>query len=139
MAQPTARWEGDNLREIEVLLRLHDAKAYAHGETLHISGQGIYITLSPGDSLIREGDRLGVLRRVVDASDPEIIWTGVNVTDMARFLSGYEIRVELFGNTMFIHDLQGREKPARLEPGDKLIERGGQLIVSKAGRDHRIQ
>lgn len=139
MAQPTARWEGDNLREINHLLRLHDATAYAHGETLHISGKGIYITLSPGDSLIRDGDRLGVLRRPVEAADPEITWTGMNVGPMAEFLSGYQIRVELFGNTIFIHDLNGREKPVRIEPGDKLIERGGQLIVSKAGRDHQIQ
>lgn len=139
MSNPTAQWTGNNIVEIQQLLRFHDAIALKDGDRCYISAEGLNITLNPGDRLIREGDRLGVLRPATAAPDPEITWTGNNVEPMAQFLGGFEIRVELFGNTLFIHDLHGREKPARVNPGDKLIKHGGRVIVSKAGKDHRIQ
>jgi hypothetical protein len=139
MANPTAQWKGDNIGEIEMLLMFHDATAVKDGDRCYIMAEGLSITLNLGDSLIREGDQLGVIRPAIDAPDPEITWTGQNVEPMARFLAGYKIRVELRGSTLSIHDLQGREPPAVLTPGDKLIERGGKVVVSKAGKGHRLQ
>lgn len=138
MANPTVQWKGDNLSEVEHLLRDHEASATKLGEVCYIMGEGLSIKLEPGDRIILDGDQLGVSRPAMKLPDPEVTWTGNNVYEMSRFLSDFQVGCELRGNTLYIHDLRGREKPARLDPGDKLINRNGTPVVSKAGRDHRI-
>ena len=60
---PSAQWKVDNLPEIEDLLESHVAVVETSGDQLRIRGPaGLEIVLAPGDCLIREGDRLGVLR-----------------------------------------------------------------------------
>lgn len=85
MANPTVQWNGDNLPEVERLLRLHEASAFKHGDQLHILGEGLSILLNLGDQLIIDGDRLGVLRPPTKAANPEITWDGNNVFEMSRF------------------------------------------------------
>ena len=139
MALQTIRWNGENLAEVKRLLQMHTANASKHGDILCITDEGLGITLNLGDELLLNGDQLGVRRPVTNVPDPEITWDGNNVFEMSRFISGWKVRCELKGNTLYIHDLSGREKPACLNPGDKLIDRNGTPVVSKAGRDHRIQ
>lgn len=56
-------WRGDNPGDVDMLLRNHVAEGYKQGEEMRIIGLGgLDILLNPGDKLIREGDRLGVLR-----------------------------------------------------------------------------
>ncbi len=138
MANPTVKWTGDNLKDVERLLRRHDAQAYKHGDVLHITGEGLYISLSLGDQLILDGERLGVIRPATKVAETEIIWDGNNVFEMSRFLSPFNVRCELIGRTLLVHDMTRGEEPARLEPGDKLIERGSMIVLSKAGKDHLI-
>ncbi len=139
MANPTVQWKGDNLPEVQNLLRDHEAHATKLGEVCYITAEGLNIKLDPGDQIIRSGDQLGVIRPVTKAPDPEITWDGNNVFEMSRFLCEHQVRCELRGYTLYIHDLRGIEQPAGLEPGDKIINRNGMLVVSKAGRDHRLQ
>jgi hypothetical protein len=135
----TIRWNGENLAEVQRLLQAHTVHASKHGDILCIIDEGLGITLNLGDELLLNGDQLGVRRLEVKLPDPEIIWDGNNVFEMSRFLSGWGVRCELRGTTLYIHDMSGREKPACLNPGDKIIDRNGTHVVSKAGRDHRIQ
>lgn len=139
MSRATVEWKGDNLKEIEHVLRRHVVHAEKEGTRCLITGADeMNLSLELGDRIAVEGDKLGIFRRnPVNQPDPEVIWTGSNVEQMARFLQGYEVRVELIADVLCIHDANGREKPAILNRGDKLIERGGMLIVSKAGKDHR--
>ena len=139
MPNPTVQWKGDNLAQVQNLLRLHEATASKQGDLLMVVAEGLALTLNLGDQLVINGDQLGVIRPASKLPDPEITWDGMNVIEMSRFLSGWDVRCELRGNTLYIHDTKGRDKPAVLNPGDKLINRNGTPVLSKAGRDHRIQ
>lgn len=139
MANPTAQWNGDNLAELQHLLRLHDATAAKYGDQVLITGEGLAVTLNLGDQVVISGDQIGVIRPATKTPDPEVTWDGNNVFEMSRFLSAFEVRCELKGRTLFIHDLRGIEKPARIEPGDKVISRNGTPVVSKAGKHHILQ
>lgn len=139
MANQTIRWNGENLAAVKRMLEMHTANASKHGDVLCITDDGMGITLNLGDELILNGDQLGVRRPAARLPDPEITWDGMNVYEMSRFVSQWRVRCELRGNTLSILDLEGRNKPAVLNPGDKLIDRNGTPVVSKAGRDHRIQ
>jgi hypothetical protein len=139
MANPTVQWKGDNLLEVERLLYSHEAVATKHGDVLVITGEGLGIMLNLGDQLVLDGDQLGVIRPPSKVPDPEITWDGNNVFEMSRFLADFEVWCELKGNTLYIHDQARREKPACLNPGDKLINRNGMPVVSKAGVHHRLQ
>jgi hypothetical protein len=135
--RPTAQWNGDNAQEIEHLLRHHVARADKDGDCCHIIGlQGLDIRLNPGDRLVVEGDRLGVLRTAITAPDPTITWEGANVPEIARFLSTFKVRLDVIGNTLFIYG-EGENAPAVLNRGDRLIQRQGMIVVSKAGKEHR--
>ena len=62
-APPSVQWKVDNLDEIEHLLRFHEFRCRPDGDDLLIQGYGGLNThLAPGDSLILDGDRLGILR-----------------------------------------------------------------------------
>lgn len=140
MPRATAQWKGDNAREIEHLLRRHVAHAEKAGDLCRITGANkLDITLNLGDRVVVDGDRLGVFRQTTQTRpDPEVLWTGINMADVAKFLIGYDVRVEVIGDTIFIHDARGHEKSLALKRGDKLIERSGMLIHSRGGKDHRV-
>jgi len=63
MTKPNAQWRLDNLDEIEAMLEPFQARCRADGDDLLIQAWGGLDThLSPGDSIILDGDRLGILR-----------------------------------------------------------------------------
>ena len=63
MTQPNAQWRIDNIADIENLLSEHVVSLEKHGDQLRIRApDGLEIILNPGDCLLRDGDRLGVMR-----------------------------------------------------------------------------
>lgn len=138
MSRATVEWKGDNEQEIERLLREHLARADRECDQCRIRGiDGLNITLNPGDRIMVEGDRLGVLREVNGAADPTITWDGRSLPAMVKFLATYKVRLDVIDVTLFIYG-EGEPQPAVLQPGDRLIERRGMIVVSKAGKDHRV-
>lgn len=65
---PWAQWrpEGDltdNLVEVEQLLSAHHARCKRIGDDLLVQAWGgMNVTLGPGDCLVLDGDRLGIVR-----------------------------------------------------------------------------
>ncbi len=60
---PNVQWQVDNLHEIMSLLSGHMATIEQSGDACRIRGpMGLEIVLQPGDCLVRDGDRLGVVR-----------------------------------------------------------------------------
>lgn len=60
---PNVQWKVDNINEIDALLVDHVATLEVSGDQLRIRGPGgLEIILSPGDCLLRDGDRLGTVR-----------------------------------------------------------------------------
>ena len=60
---PNVQWKLDNLDEIEKLLEPFHARCARDGDDLLIQAWGGLSTwLSPGDCVILDGDRLGILR-----------------------------------------------------------------------------
>lgn len=131
-------WTGDNAQEIESLLREHVARADKEGDLCHLRGlNGLDLTLTPGDHLTIEGDRLGIFRQGKPAPEPTVTWTGINMAEIAQFISGFHVsKVEVVGNSLMLYAI-GDERPSVVDRGDMLINRGGWLVVSKAGKDHR--
>lgn len=65
---PNVQWKLDNLEEIENLLAPFHARCRQDGDDLLIQAWGGLNThLSPGDCLILDGDRLGILRAPADS------------------------------------------------------------------------
>lgn len=135
--RPTVQWKGDNAPEIEKLLNAFVVRADKDGNRCRLIGlKGLNIVLEPGDSVTIEGLRLGVLRSSrKSAPDPEITWEGGNLAAVAEFLKTFKVRLDVVGVGLFLYS--NREPPIVLAPGDKLIKRHGQIVVSKAGKDHR--
>ena len=67
---PNVQWRVDNIEEIEHLLRDHEARCRVDtGDRLLLQTWGGLDThLNPGDCLILDGNRLGILRAQVDSS-----------------------------------------------------------------------
>jgi hypothetical protein len=58
--------------------------------------------------------------------------------EIAQFISGFHVaNVEVIGNTLMLY-AAGDTNPTTVKPGDRLVSRGGWLVVSKAGKDHRV-
>jgi hypothetical protein len=134
--RPTAQWKGDNAQEIEHLLRDFVVRADCDGDRCRLIGlKGLNILLEPGDSVIVEGSRLGVLRQSRHTPNPEVTWEGSNLEAVAAFLERWKVRLEVVGVGLFLYS--GREPPIVLALGDKLIQRHGRIVVSKAGKDHQ--
>jgi hypothetical protein len=137
LMRPTVQWNGENAEQIEHLLRNHVARADKEGDRCRIRGiDGLNITLGLGDRLVIEGDRLGVLRSAKATADPTITWDATNLAAIVQFLAAYKVRFDVVFETLFIYG-EGETQPAVLNKGDRLIERKGVVIVSKAGKDHR--
>jgi hypothetical protein len=134
--RPTVQWKGDNTGEIEHLLRDHLVRADKAGDKLQVHGIGLNIELSLGDSLIVEGDRLGVLRAATTQPLKEayVTWKGDNVAEMARFMSDYKVDFMVTGELLSVI---GKEVSVVLARGDRLVKRDGQIVVSMAGKQHR--
>ena len=63
MTTPTAQWKGDNQAEIENLLSAFVVRTDRFKDDLLITGiNGMNIELHPGDCIIVEGERLGIVR-----------------------------------------------------------------------------
>lgn len=135
-SKQTLQWNGDNLLEVENLLDSHVTKASASNGALRLIGMGgLDITLSTGDTLIVDGDRLGVIResRKSEKGQSFVIWKGANIEEFASFLKYYKVRMAVAGDHLLVY---GGTKPLILKRGDRLINREGQIIVSVAGKDH---
>ena len=62
MVRPSAQWRLDNQHEIEALLAEYVVTTERSGDSLLITGiNGMEVELKPGDCLITENGRLGVL------------------------------------------------------------------------------
>lgn len=134
--QPTVQWQGDNVQEIEQLLRHHLARADKEGDKLLVRGLGLKLQLELGDSLILDGNRLGIRR--AETAEPlkatYATWKGDNVSEIARFMTDYKVEFMVSGERL--HVLAGKNSVV-LKRGDRLIHRDGQVIVSVAGKQHR--
>jgi len=63
MTYPNVQWRLDNLDEIEAMLEPFHARCRQDGDDLLIQSIGGLDThISPGDCLLLDGDRLGILR-----------------------------------------------------------------------------
>jgi len=128
------QWRGDNAHEADRLVsHLHQARADKDGSKLRVVGLGLNVELDLGDSLILDGDRLGILRASTEKPTAEtwITWQGNNREKVATFLKAYQVRLEQDGRRL---KLYGDRTPVpwfTLDLGDRLIKRDGQIIVSK--------
>jgi hypothetical protein len=135
--QRTVQWTGDNAAEIESMLSDHVARADKYGDRCVIIGiNGMHVDLELGDSIVVDGDHLGVIRhkKGTPVADPEMIWDG-NTQRMAAFLIDFELAIEVIGDDLYLRGT-GERKPVVVKRADKLIKRHGNLIVSRAGKDH---
>jgi hypothetical protein len=134
------QWQGDNVAEVERMLAGHLVRADKEGDLLKLTGIGISTEIKPGDSVVLERDRLGV-RRAHDLTrrtkETWVTWQGNNLDKCKEFLKAYKVRFEVQGNKL---GLFGDESPLPwfiLKPGDRLVKRGGEIVISVEGRDHR--
>ena len=133
------QWRGDNLGDIDRLLAHHHATAHVQtGQKLLIRGaDGLSLEIDIGDSIILEGDRLGIDRVTIAVKTESITWTGDNVQDIAEFVRNHEVSPRVIGSGLQL--LCEGEEPVHLRRGDKLEIRGGRfLCVSRGGQDHRV-
>lgn len=135
MAYPTVQWNGENAAEIERLLSAHLARADKHGDKLQLIGIGLNIELSLGDSIMLDGDRLGVVRAGAPLPPERITWDGTNVLAFNEFLQPYGVWMLVEGEMLSIYG--GSTLFAVLNRGDFIEKRNGQMHVSRAGKDHR--
>jgi hypothetical protein len=135
--QKTVQWTGDNASEIEAMLVAYVVRADKVGDCCHIIGiDGMHVELELGDAIVVDGDHLGVIRHAkgTPVADPEITWDG-NAQTVAQFLISFDIGLEVVGADLYIKG-KGERRPVRIERGDKIIKRHGNLVVSRAGKDH---
>jgi len=67
---PNVQWKVDNIEQIEKLLEQHETRVKQIDDNLLIQGWGgLNIMLEPGDCLMLDGDRLGIVRAVSGAAN----------------------------------------------------------------------
>jgi hypothetical protein len=138
VVRQSVQWQGDNADQIERLLREHVARADKEGDQCRIRGvDGLNIVLELGDRITIDGDRLGVLRKAVADAEPMVVWTGTNLREIAEFLKTFQVRLDVVGQTLFVYEIFNAQPAVLLQPGDRMIDRANQIIVRKAGKDHR--
>jgi hypothetical protein len=135
MPSPTIRWNGDNAAEVERLLSNHLARADKHGDKLQLIGIGLNVELNLGDTLVLDGDRLGIVRANAGAVQDFVTWTGANLPAFEEFLKPYGVNLLVEGERLSIYG--GFQHIATLNRGDRVERKNGQIIVSRAGKDHR--
>ena len=135
MRFPTVQWTGDNAQEIERLLANHLARADKHGDKLTLIGIGLSLELSLGDSIMLDGDRLGVVRAGNPIPPDTITWDGTNVPAINEFLEAAGVWLLVEGEILSIYG--GNTPIASLNRGDRIEKTAGQITISRAGKDHR--
>lgn len=140
MRGQVVQWKGDNAHEIERMLASHQVRADKEGDKLKVVGIGINVEVGLGDSVVLDKDRLGI-RRSHDLTrrtkETWVTWQGNNLDKVRDFLKTYKVRIEVQDSKL---GLFGDDSPLPwfiLKRGDRLINRGGEIIVSVEGRDHR--
>jgi hypothetical protein len=128
-------WEGDNSAEVEQLLGNHLARADKVGDKLRLVGIGLHVELSLGDTLLLDGDRLGISRKGAGIAECFVTWDGTNVPAFVEFLKPYGVGLLVEGEQLSIY--ADFHHVATLNRGDRVERKDGQLVVSRAGKDHR--
>ena len=73
MAQPNAQWKIDNQQELEKILVDFAVQFERSGDHLLITGpMGLEIELEPGDCVMIEGERIGVVRVPKDSKTEKL-------------------------------------------------------------------
>jgi hypothetical protein len=135
MKFPTIQWTGDNVAEIERALADHLARADKHGDKLHLIGIGLNVELGLGDSILMDGDRMGIVRAGAPMPLTEITWDGTNVPAINDFLDATGVWLLVEGEILSIYG--GNQLFAALNRGDRIEKKAGQIVISRAGKDHR--
>lgn len=135
----TMIWNGENVADVERFLSAHLVRADKHGDKLTLIGIGLNVELGLGDSIMLDGDRLGIVRAGAPAPTalyPEmVVWAGNNLPDFDTFLKPYGVSLLVEGERLSIYG--GFQHIATLNRGDRIEKRNGQMHVSRAGKDHR--
>jgi hypothetical protein len=132
------RWTGNNTRNVSKLLESHMARAEPDGGRLHLVGMGLNTHISVGDTVMIDGDRLGIKRaKPLPTVDPYVTWEGDNLLEVDDFLKLYGVRLEVMNDRLNIHALH--ELIASLGRGDRITKANdGNIVVSRAGQHHRV-
>ena len=131
------RWMGNNTSAINRLLDEHMARAEPDGGRLHIVGMGLNTHISVGDTVIVEGDRLGIKRvKPLPVVDPFVTWEGDNVLEIDDFLKLYGVRLEVMSDILNI--FAGPDLMASLGRGDRITKSNGNVVISRVGEHHRV-
>ena len=133
MKGQVVQWRGDNAQEADQLLSAHLARADKDGSKLRVVGLNVNVELELGDSLIVDGDRLGILRASTEKPTAEtwVTWQGNNLQKAKDFLKAYQVRLEQDGRRLRLYGDRSQTPWFVLDLGDRLIKRDGQIIVSK--------
>jgi hypothetical protein len=128
-------WDGDNAAEVEQLLGQHLARADKAGDKLTLIGIGLSVELALGDTVLLDGERLGIVRAGVGIPEDFITWNGSNLPAFEAFLKPYGVNLLVEGERLSIYG--GFQHIATLNRGDRVERKNGQMVVSRAGKDHR--
>lgn len=130
-------WMGNNTSAVNRLLDEHMARAEPDGGRLHIVGMGLNTHISVGDTVMVEGDRLGIKRaKLLPTVDPFVTWEGDNLLEIDDFLKLYGVRLEVMSGILNIY--AGHELMATLARGDRATKSNGNVVISRAGQHHRV-
>jgi hypothetical protein len=135
MGRPTVQWTGENAAEIESLLTSHLVRADKHGDKLTLIGIGLNVELNLGDTVLLDGDRLGIVRAGVGIPEDFVTWAGDNLPAVEAFLQPYGVSLLVEGERLSIYG--GFQHIATLNRGDRVERKSGQMVVSRVGKDHR--
>jgi hypothetical protein len=131
------RWMGNNTEAVNKLLAEHHARAEPDSGRLHLVGIGLNTHISVGDTLLVEGERLGIKRSKADPQIAKYVtWAGDNVLEIDDFLTLYGVRLEVMNERLNVY--AGQNLMASLGRGDRITKAdAGNIIVSLAGQHHR--
>jgi hypothetical protein len=133
----SVRWTGNNTRDINRLLESHMARAEPDGGRLHLVGIALNTHICVGDTVMVEGDRLGIKRaKPLPVVDPFVTWEGDNLLEIDDFLKLYGVRLETMSERLNI--FAGPELMASLGRGDRVTKANGNVVISRAGQHHRV-
>lgn len=131
-------WDGDNVAQVEQLLGQHLARADKSGDKLRLIGIGLNVELNLGDTVLLDGDRLGIVRANAGIPDlyPEmVVWAGDNLPAFEEFLKPAGVHLLVEGERLSIYG--GFQHIATLNRGDRVERKNGQMVVSRVGKDFR--
>jgi hypothetical protein len=134
----SVRWTGNNTRDINRLLEQHAARAEPDGGRLHLVGMGVNTHICVGDTVMVDGDRLGITRaKPLPTIDKFVTWEGDNLLEIDDFLRLYGVRLEVISERLNVFG--GHELMASLGRGDRITKASdGNIVVSRAGQHHRV-